>query len=66
MAGGGCRRIKLLLECILDDSAEFNPSFGCLTKLVPILEGTGVQTCGEKEADCVHDELFIGVRILTQ
>jgi hypothetical protein len=66
MAEGGCRCIKSSLECILDNLAEFDPSFGRICELVPILESTGVQTCGEKEADRIHDELFIGVWILTQ
>ncbi len=60
---GGCR-IEPMLECFLDHSAEFDPRLRGFAQLVPILERTDIQTRGVEEADCVSDQLFVGIGIL--
>jgi hypothetical protein len=66
MAQGGGQRIKPTLKGLLDYPAEFYPHFRTLGKLVPILERTDVHSRGEEDADCVHDQLLIGVGFFSQ
>jgi hypothetical protein len=66
MARGGDQRIKPTLKGLLDYPAEFYPRFCALGKLVPILKRTDVQSCGEEEADCVNDQLLVGVGVFPQ
>ena len=63
--GGGCC-VESTLKLILNQTSELNPSLRCLCQLVPIFERADIQTRGEEEADCVGDELFVGLRILTE
>jgi len=66
MACDGSGRIELTLKSVSDQSSELDPSLQCLCQLVPIFERADLQTRGEEEADRVGDELFVGVRILTE
>jgi hypothetical protein len=66
MARDGGRRIKPTLKGLLDYPAEFYPCFCALSKLVPILEHTDGQSCGEEEADRVHDQLLVSVGVSPQ
>jgi hypothetical protein len=66
LAQGGGRRIKRMLKGLLDYPAEFYPRFCALGKLVPILKCTDVQSRGEEEADCVHDQLLVSVEVFPQ
>jgi hypothetical protein len=63
--GGGCC-VELTLEGILNHPTEFNPCFVGLNKLVPILECTDVESCGEEQADRVGDQLFVSVWVLPE
>ncbi len=66
MAQGGGRCIEPTLKGLLDYLAEFDPRYCALGKLVPILERTDIHSCGKEEADCVHDQLLVGVGVLPQ
>ena len=66
MARGGGRRIKPTLKGLLDYPVEFYPRFCTLGKLVPNLKRMDVQSCGEEEADRVHDQLLVGVGVFPQ
>jgi hypothetical protein len=66
MAQGWGRCIKPMLKGLLDYPAEFYPRFCVLSKLVPILKCTDVQSHGEEEADCVHDQLLVSVVVFPQ
>ena len=59
----GCH-IEPTLERFLDHPVELDPHLCGYGQLVPILEHTDIQTCGEEEVDCVGDQLFVGVGFL--
>ncbi len=66
MACSGGGRVESTLKRVLNQSLELDPSLQCLSQLVPIFERADAQTRGKEEADCVGNELFVGVRILTE
>ncbi len=54
------------MEGILNHLRELNPCLVGLKKLVPILERTDIESCGEEQADRVGDQLFGGVWVLPE
>ena len=59
------RCIELTLKCLLDCATQFNPRLIDRSKAIPHFEGPDVHAGHEKEADCIVNNLAIGVWIVS-